>query len=245
MSRRHHKMNFAGILAGGIGSRMERSVPKQFLGIADIPIVVRTLRTFFSVPCVDRIVLAMNPQWTDYCRNLLRKHGIDLARVDMIQGGATRFLSMANIVDRCIELAGDDLAEGDLLCIHDCARPFVSQRIIADNFAMVADYDMVTTSLPTIDTVIIAEDGKTETSVPVRSTVFCDQGPQTFRLKEFKRLQAALSPEETSALIEAGKMYLSAGKSVGIVPGDRMNFKITTEFDLTLAECLLRDGVKA
>ena len=238
-------MNFAGILAGGIGSRMERSVPKQFLDIAGVPIVVRTLRTFFAIPCVDRIVLAMNPQWTNYCRDLLQKHDIDLARVDMIPGGATRFLSMANIVDRCIELAGDKLAEGDLLCIHDCARPFVSQRIIADNFAMVVDYDMVTTSLPTIDTVIIAEDGKTETSVPVRSTVFCDQGPQTFRLKEFKRLQAALSPEETSALIEAGKMYLSAGKSVGIVPGDRMNFKITTEFDLTLAECLLRDGVKA
>jgi 2-C-methyl-D-erythritol 4-phosphate cytidylyltransferase len=102
---------------------------------------------------------------------------------------------------------------------------------------------MVTTSLPTIDTVIIAEDGRTETSVPVRSTVFCDQGPQTFRLEEFKRLQSALSPEETAALIEAGKMYLAAGKRVGIVPGDRMNFKITTEFDLALAECLLRDGV--
>lgn len=238
-------MNFAGILAGGIGSRMERSVPKQFLDIAGVPIVVRTLRTFFTVPCVDRIVLAMNPQWTNYCRDLLQKHDIDLARVDMIPGGATRFLSMTNIVDRCIELVGDKLADGDLLCIHDCARPFVSQRIVEDNYRMVADYDMVTTSLPTIDTVIIAEDGKTESSVPVRSTVFCDQGPQTFRLKDFKRLQSALSPEETSALIEAGKMYLAAGKSVGIVPGDRMNFKITTEFDLTLAECLLRDGVKA
>ena len=238
-------MNFAGILAGGIGSRMERSVPKQFLDIAGVPIVVRTLRTFFTVPCVDRIVLAMNPQWTNYCRDLLQKHDIDLARVDMIPGGATRFLSMTNIVDRCIELVGDKLADGDLLCIHDCARPFVSQRIVEDNYRMVADYDMVTTSLPTIDTVIIAEDGKTESSVPVRSTVFCDQGPQTFRLMDFKRLQSALSPEETSALIEAGKMYLAAGKSVGIVPGDRMNFKITTEFDLTLAECLLRDGVKA
>ena len=238
-------MNFAGILAGGIGSRMERSVPKQFLDIADVPIVVRTLRAFFGVPGVDRIVLAMNPQWTDYCRGLLRKHAIDLDQVDMSPGGTTRFLSMANIVDRCIELAGDKLAEGDLLCIHDCARPFVSRRIIADNFAMVANYDMVTTSLPTIDTVIIAEDGKTESSVPVRSTVFCDQGPQTFRLKDFKRLQSALSPEETSALIEAGKMYLAAGKTVGIVPGDRMNFKITTAFDLTLAECLLRDGVKS
>lgn len=236
-------MNFAGILAGGIGSRMERAVPKQFLDIAGIPVVVRTLRTFLSASQVDRVVLAMNPQWTDYCRALLDKHGIGKDEIDMIEGGETRFFSMARIVAHCIAVRGKDFSPDDLVCIHDCARPFVSPRIVADNFAMVADYDMVTTSLPTIDTVVIAEDGKTESSVPVRSTVFCDQGPQTFRLRDFKTLQSGLAPEETVSLIEAGKMFLGAGKRVGIVPGDRMNFKITTEFDLTLAECLIRDGV--
>lgn len=236
-------MNFVGILAGGIGSRMERNIPKQFLEIAGIPIVVRTLRTFLATSGVAKVVLAMNPQWMDYCHELLCKFDIDLSKVDMITGGETRFLSMANIVDHCVKLRGEDLSEGDLLCIHDCARPFVSERIINDNFTMVADYDMVTTSMPTIDTVIIAEDGKKSSSVPTRSTVFCDQGPQTFRIWEFKRLQKKLTTDEVLKLIEAGKMYLDAGKTVGIVPGDRMNFKITTEFDLTLAECLIRDGV--
>ena len=237
-------MNFAGILAGGIGSRMERDIPKQFLDIAGVPIVVRTLRTFLAAPRVDRVVLAMNPQWMDYCRDLLARNGIAPGSLDIISGGTSRFLSMAKVVDHCIGLCGDAHGEGDLVCIHDCARPFVTPRIIEDNFTMVADFDMVTTSLPTIDTVIIAEDGRTETSVPVRSTVFCDQGPQTFRLREFKRLQSALSPEETAALIEAGKMYLAAGKRVGIVKGDRMNFKMTTEFDLTLAECLLKGNAE-
>lgn len=236
-------MNFAGILAGGTGSRMERDIPKQFLDIAGVPIVVRTLRTFLEAPQVGRVVLAMNPQWMDYCRDLLARNGIDPDGIDIIAGGATRFASMANIVARCIALRGADLAEDDLVCIHDCARPFVSQRIIADNFAMVSEYDMVTTSMPTIDTVIIAEDGRTETSVPVRSTVFCDQGPQTFRLSEFRRLQFALTPEREAALIEAGALYLGAGRRVGVVQGDRLNFKITTAFDLTLAECLVRDGI--
>lgn len=236
-------MNFVGILAGGIGSRMERSVPKQFLDIAGVPIVVRMLRTFMSVQGVERVILAMNPQWMDYCRELLVKHNIDLSKIDMIVGGETRFLSMVNIVDHCISLRKNNLNNDDLLCIHDCARPFVSHRIVSDNFSMVKDYDMVTTSMPTIDTVIIAEDGKKSSSVPVRSTVFCDQGPQTFRIKEFKEYQSQLTQEQILALIEAGKMYLDAGKTVGIVPGDRLNFKITTEFDLTLAECLIRDGV--
>lgn len=236
-------MNFVGILAGGIGSRMERSVPKQFLPIAGVPIIVRTLRTFLANAKVDKIVLAMNPQWMEYCVELLNKFDVDLTRIYIITGGETRFLSMVNIVEKCIEMAGDTLTESDLLCIHDCARPFVSQRIIDDNFTFVKDFDMVTTSMPTIDTVIIAEDGKQSTSVPVRSTVFCDQGPQTFRINEFKKYQLQLTQEQTLALIEAGKMYLDFGKTVGIVPGDRLNFKITTEFDLTLAECLIKDGV--
>lgn len=233
-------MNFAGILAGGIGSRMESKLPKQFLKINGTPIIVYTLKTFLAAPAVDRIVLAMNPQWVEYCTALLKEYEVDTSRITMITGGETRFLSMVNIVNECIRQLGEP-GENDLLCIHDCARPFVSQRIIADNFDLAANYDMVTTSVPTIDTVLIAEDGKESTRVPERSTVFCDQGPQTFKIRQFKEMQITLTPEETAAYMEAGRMYLEKGKHVGIVTGDRMNFKITTEFDMVLAELLLKN----
>lgn len=234
-------MNYAGILAGGIGSRMESKVPKQFLKIADIPIVVRTVRTFLSSPNIDKVILAMNPQWMDYCKDMLTEYGIDISKIIIITGGATRFLSMVNIVDAAIEDLGGTPTENDFLCVHDCARPFVSQRIVEDNFTLVKDYDMVTTSLPTIDTVLIAEDGKESTCVPERSTVFCDQGPQTFNIKQFKDIQIKLTQAETDSYMEAGRMYLEKGFHVGIVTGDRMNFKITTEFDMVLAELLLRE----
>ncbi|MBE6795245.1 MAG: D-ribitol-5-phosphate cytidylyltransferase [Ruminococcaceae bacterium] len=234
-------MNYAGILAGGIGSRMESKVPKQFLKIADVPIVVRTVRTFLASPNIDKVILAMNPQWMDYCKDMLTEYGIDISKIIIITGGATRFLSMVNIVDAAIEDLGGTPTENDFLCVHDCARPFVSQRIVEDNFTMVKDYDMVTTSLPTIDTVLIAEDGKESTCVPERSTVFCDQGPQTFNIKQFKDIQVKLTQAETDSYMEAGRMYLEKGFHVGIVTGDRMNFKITTEFDMVLAELLLRE----
>ena len=234
-------MNYAGILAGGIGSRMESKVPKQFLKIADIPIVVRTVRTFLSSPNIDKVILAMNPQWMDYCKDMLTEYGIDISKIIIITGGATRFLSMVNIVDAAIEDLGGTPTENDFLCVHDCARPFVSQRIVEDNFTLVKDYDMVTTSLPTIDTVLIAEDGKESTCVPERSTVFCDQGPQTFNIKQFNDIQIGLTQAETDSYMEAGRMYLEKGFHVGIVTGDRMNFKITTEFDMVLAELLLRE----
>ena len=236
-------MNYAGILAGGIGSRMESSLPKQFLKIAGTPIIIRTLRTFLAAKDIDKIVLAMNPQWMDYCTNMLNEYEIDLSRIIIITGGTSRFLSMANIVDACIADSGNTSGE-DYLCIHDCARPFLSQEIIENNFKMVKDYDMVTTSIPTIDTILVSEDGKQGTRVPNRSTIFCDQGPQTLNIHHFKNLRSSLTQEEIDSYIEAGRMYMEKGYTVGIVQGDRMNFKITTEFDLVFAELLLQNQNK-
>lgn len=235
-------MNFAGILAGGIGSRMESSVPKQFLKIGDTPIVVRTLNTFLSEKCVDKVILAMNPQWEEYCKEMLTEYGVDTSRVEIIHGGTTRFLSMVNIVKKSMEILGGDLTENDMMLIHDCARPFVSSRIINDNFVIANEYNMVTTSVPTIDTVLIAEDGKQSTVVPNRDTVFLDQGPQTFKIKEFYDLFETLTQEEIDAYMEAGRMYLEHDKSVGIVKGERTNFKITTEFDMLLGNMMIQDG---
>lgn len=237
-------MNYAGILAGGISKRMESSIPKQFLEIGGVPILLRTLNRFLSAPGVDKVVLAMNPQWMDYCRDLLAKHGIATDRLLIVSGGETRFLSMVNIVEACIADRGDAFSPDDLLCIHDCARPFVSDKIIADNFAAIGEFDMVTTSVPTIDTVLVSDDGKTCTAVPDRSTIFCDQGPQTFRLGQFRDLQRQLTDDENHAFIEAGIMYRKFGLREGIVPGDRMNFKITTPFDIVLAEALLDQNGK-
>lgn len=234
-------MNYAGVLAGGIGSRMESKLPKQFLKINNVPIIIRTLRTFLASPETDKIVIAMNPQWMDYFNEMLKEYNTDTSRMIIISGGTTRFLSMVNIVDACIADLGDGFCEDDLLCIHDCARPFFTEKIIKDNFDGVKDFDMVTTSVPTIDTVLIAKNGNESSYVPERSTVFCDQGPQTFRIKQFKEIQSGLTQEETDSYMEAGRMYLEKGKRVGIVPGDRMNFKITTEFDMVLAELLIKD----
>ncbi len=234
-------MNYAGVLAGGIGSRMESKLPKQFLKINNVPIIIRTLRTFLASPETDKIVIAMNPQWMDYFNEMLKEYNMDTSRMIIISGGTTRFLSMVNIVDACIADLGDGFCEDDLLCIHDCARPFFTEKIIKDNFDGVKDFDMVTTSVPTIDTVLIAKNGNESSYVPERSTVFCDQGPQTFRIKQFKEIQSGLTQEETDSYMEAGRMYLEKGKRVGIVPGDRMNFKITTEFDMVLAELLIKD----
>lgn len=173
---------------------------------------------------------------------MLSEYGVDTSRVEIIHGGTTRFLSMVNIVKKSMEILGGALTEDDMMLIHDCARPFVSSRIINDNFSIAKEYNMVTTSVPTIDTVLIAEDGKQSTVVPNRDTVFLDQGPQTFKIKEFDDLYEKLTQAEIDSYMEAGRMYLEHDKSVGIVKGERTNFKITTEFDMLLGNMMIQDG---
>lgn len=241
-------MLFGGILAGGIGVRMETAggLPKQFLEIGGKPVIVRTLLRFFEVKELDGVMVAMHPSWHDYSLDLLSRNGIDVSRVTIVPGGATRFESLVNLAKACVAAAEDAGDAGETLMIsHDCARPFVTSEILRTNVAATAAYDMVTTSVPTIDTVLLSADGQISDCVPERSTVFLDQGPQTMRVRHFLSLVAGLSAAEREKYMEAGQLYIDKGFRVGIVPGSRCNFKLTTPFDLKLAELLIREGVLA
>lgn len=232
-------MNFGGILAGGIGSRMSNGgLPKQLMNVGGVPVLVRTIRAFLACKRIDFVFVAMNAVWRDYAEKLIDEHRIDRNRVSLVDGGETRFDSLINLSKAC---QGKSLSDSVLLN-HDCARPFVSQRILDDCLTMVDDYDMVTTSIPTIDTVLVSKDGKRSDCVPERSTIFLDQGPQAFRVNQFLALVDSLTIEERGRYMEAGRLYLDKGLSVGIVTGERTNFKLTTPFDVVLAEAMIKEG---
>ena len=241
MQLKKKTLNVGGILAGGIGSRMSSGgLPKQLMEVGGIPVIVRTINAFLSCGKLDFVLVAMNSQWRGHCDDLIDKNGVARSRLARVDGGATRFESLVNLSKAALERSdGADC----ILLNHDCARPFVSQRILSDCLEMVGEFDMVTTSMPTIDTVLISSDGRKSDSVPPRSTIFLDQGPQAFRVKQFLALEGELTDEERQTLIEAGRMYLAKGLAVGIVKGDRNNFKLTTPFDMVLAEAMLKEGI--
>lgn len=233
---------YGGILAGGIGSRMqnEGGLPKQLIKVGGVPVLNRTIQAFLSFEKIDFIFVAMNKDWIDYARKVIVEGGIDRSRVELIEGGETRFDSLINLAR-----ASGDRSNGEqcVLINHDCARPFVSRRIISDCLEAMRGYDMVTTSIPTIDTVLISNDGRRSDSVPDRKTVFCDQGPQAFWVEQFLKLANSLTPQEKDRYMEAGRLYLDKNLSVGIVQGERTNFKLTTPFDMALAETMLKEGI--
>ncbi len=236
-------MVIGGILAGGLGTRMSNGgLPKQFLKVGGKPVIIRTLERFLNNKDIDTIVIAMNESWMEHCNAMLKEYDLDISRVTIIQGGESRFDSLLCLAKECLAIAQRAGETGEILMInHDCARPFVSDRILSDNITMVREYDMVTTSVPTIDTVLLSKDGKVSDCVPDRPTVFLDQGPQTINVRHFLGLVDTLSDAEKEKYMEAGRLYIDKGYRVGIVQGERENFKLTTQFDLKLAEMMLAD----
>ncbi len=235
-------MVIGGILAGGLGTRMaDGGLPKQFLKVGGKPVIIRTLERFLGNRYIGKVVIAMNADWIDYCRDMIAAYGLDSDRVIIIQGGESRFDSLLCLAKECERIGTEAGADDVLMINHDCARPFVSDRILCDNITAMSEYDMITTSVPTIGTVLLSKDGKVSDCVPDRPTVFLDQGPQTIRAGHFLELVATLPPEEQQKYMEAVRLYIDKGYRVGIVQGERENFKLTTPFDLKLAEMLLSD----
>ncbi len=231
-------MNIAGILAGGIGTRMGKNVPKQFLSLNNIPIIIRVIKTFLNNKNINSIIVAMNSEWIEYCNTLLTNWNISQKNIYIIEGGNSRFESLYNITKKAYELDN-----ASIVISHDCARVFVSDEIINNNLKLIKKYDCTTTSVSAIDTIIVSENGKTSDKVPNRDTIFLDQGPQAYRSGQFLNIFDSLTNDERLKYMEAGKLFLDKNLKVGIVPGERINFKMTTEFDMKYGEFLISEGV--
>jgi 2-C-methyl-D-erythritol 4-phosphate cytidylyltransferase len=233
-------MIFGGLLAGGSGSRMETAkMPKQFIRIAGIPIFIRSLNAFLSIDNIEKIVISMNNEWSEEYIKLIREFDIDESRIILTSGGDSRFGSLINVSRKVLEIS--DCLD-PIMISHDCARVFVSERILRDNITMIEEYDMVTTSIPTIDTIIQCNDDYCCSSVPDRTKLWADQGPQTFHIKTFLKYVSMIPLIELPDYIEAVKLYLKYGGNIGVVKGERTNFKITNDIDLQYAEFLIQEG---
>ncbi len=233
-------MIFGGLLAGGSGSRMETAkMPKQFIRIAGIPIFIRSLNAFLSIDNIEKIVISMNNEWSEEYIKLIREFDIDESRIILTSGGDSRFGSLINVSRKVLEIS--DCLD-PIMISHDCARVFVSERILRDNITMIEEYDMVTTSIPTIDTIIQCNDDYCCSSVPDRTKLWADQGPQTFHIKTFLKYVSMIPLIELPDYIEAAKLYLKYGGNIGVVKGERTNFKITNDIDLQYAEFLIQEG---
>ena len=234
-------MIYAGILAGGTGTRMGISnMPKQFLDLGNKPIIIHTIEKFALESEFEKIVVGVHEDWISHTEDLVEKYLPNFKeKVIITAGGKDRNSTIENIINVINEYR--TLEDDDIVVTHDSVRPFITLRIIKDNIELAKQYDAVDTVVPAVDTIVESVDGEVITSIPNRSHYYQGQTPQTFSCKQFLELYGSLTNEEKIILTDACKIFVIKGKKVALAKGEYSNLKITTVTDLKMAKSMIEE----
>lgn len=213
------------IVAGGKGLRMGGEIPKQFLPIGGKLVLMRTIEAFHLYDNTIHVVLVLPVSQQAYWRELCKKYSFELPH-EVADGGETRFHSVMN---------GLALVEGEgLVGVHDGVRPFVSQEVITRCYAEAGTKKAVIPVIGVVETVRRLE-GTDSVTVP-RDQYKLVQTPQVF---DVALLQRAYQQKYTEIFTDDASVVEALGEKVFLVEGNRENIKLTTPFDLKLAEMLI------
>lgn len=218
-------MTTAIILAAGRGKRMGSEIPKQFLEIDGIPLIVRSLRVFSESPEIDEILLVTSRDYLTYCREeIVKKWNISKVK-DVIEGGKERWNSVWNALLLC--------EHSDYVMIHDGARPFVTEDILKRTDEAMRRYGACAVGMPSKDTIKICDDDGFASSTPDRSHTWIIQTPQAFSYSIIRRANEIMQKRGMEGVTDDAMIVESSGIArVKLVEGSYENIKITTPNDL-------------
>ena len=213
------------IVAGGKGERMNADIPKQFLEIKGKPILIHTLEAFMNFDASLQLILVLPAAQFEFWKTLCKKHALNIPH-QIVAGGQTRFQSVKNGLDAVKVPA--------IVAIHDGVRPLVSKETISRCFDAAAKFGA---AIPTMDSIesIRFVDANGSKSVD-RTAYKMVQTPQVF---DAELLKKAYEQEFSVLFTDDASVVEAMGITVQLVDGNRENIKITTEFDLIVAERLL------
>ena len=219
------------VTAGGSGTRMGAALPKQFLELAGVPILHRTVALFQeAVPGINIITVLPADHlaaWRRYCQ-----HAVLLPPQRLVQGGFTRFHSVKNALQH--------VPDGVFVAVHDGVRPLLSVEKIREMFDRMETVRALIPVVPMVDTLKVldkAEDGTLLTGEGSldRSRVYGAQTPQIFRSEDLK---AAYQQGYDTAFTDDASVAQKYGIPLSYIAGERYNIKITEPADLALAEAV-------
>ena len=226
-------MNIAVVLAGGIGARVGGNLPKQLLPLADgKTILEHSVDAFDEADCVDEVCIVMHPDYICEAEKMLRENSWKKVRY-IIPGGKERWESSVNAIRKYQDvLLADEFATANIL-LHDAARPFVSQRIIADVCNALKEHEAVVVAIPSTDTIYEMQNGCV-VRIPNRSTIMRAQTPQAFRLPLIvEAYHIAQNSENMQVTDDCGVVHKNLpNTSIHIVLGEEQNKKITFKEDI-------------
>jgi 2-C-methyl-D-erythritol 4-phosphate cytidylyltransferase len=213
------------IVAGGKGLRMGSDIPKQFLPIGGKPVLMRTIERFREYSGDLQIILVLPKAQQDYWHQLCEEYHFSVKYM-LADGGETRFHSVQN----GLALVPND-SEG-VVGVHDGVRPFPSVDVIRNCFKTAQEKKAVIPVIPVVETLRHITEG-----TKPRGEYRLVQTPQCF---DIQLLKAANKQPYNDGFTDDASVVEAFGFDVTLVEGNRENIKITTPFDMTIAEALLQ-----
>ena len=229
-------MNIAVILAGGTGSRLGYSVPKQFYKVAGKMVIEHTIEVFETDPFIDEVAIVIHPSWMTQVEEIILKHSWKKVK-KVLQGGDERYLSSLSAIK-----AYEQYPDCNLI-FHDAVRPLVTHQIIKDVVEALKKYNAVDVAVPATDTIIeVDEKGEYITQIPQRKYLRRGQTPQGFKLGVIKKAyEIALQDPNFVSTDDCGTVikYLPE-EQVYVVSGLESNMKLTYKEDTFLLDKLFQ-----
>ena len=223
-------MDYVIIVAGGKGLRMGSEISKQFLPVAGKPILMRTIERFHEYDANLNIILVLPESQQAYWQQLCEEHHFDIPH-QIANGGDTRFQSSKN----GLALIPDD--EDGVVGIHDGVRPFVSTEVISECYEAAREEYAAIPVYAVTDTLRYIDKRGGGKNV-LRDDYRIVQTPQTFDIGLAKQ---AFNQGYKEQFTDDASVVESLGCQVAMVDGNRENIKITTPFDIKVAEALLSE----
>jgi 2-C-methyl-D-erythritol 4-phosphate cytidylyltransferase len=209
------------ITAGGIGKRIGKDIPKQFILLGQLPILAHTISVFHTFDPSIEILVTLPAEWIVYWKSSIKKIGFDIPH-QIIAGGQERFHSIQNALR---------YATGKHIAVHDGVRPFVSIETIARCFLSLNDAKAVAPVLMIKDTIRKISEGTNQSAN--RSSFRLVHTPQCFHEKI---LRLAYKQDFSPSITDDATLVEQIGETICFVESNEENIKITTPFDLTIAQ---------
>jgi 2-C-methyl-D-erythritol 4-phosphate cytidylyltransferase len=216
---------YAIVVAGGKGTRIKSSLPKQFLELNGVPILIHTLNAFVRYSRQIKIILVLPEDDIKTWEQLAIKHQFTTP-ITLQCGGETRFQSVRR---------GLQKIEGNgLVAIHDGVRPLISEDIIGASFRLAAVHQSAVAAVRLKESIRMTDQDNTKAVDRSRFRII--QTPQTFDVALIKK---AYEIKEDLSLTDDASVAERAGHVISLFEGSYENIKITTPEDLVVAAALL------
>lgn len=220
---------YAIIVAGGKGARFGSNIPKQFLPLNNIPVLMHTIKRFAQ--CNAQIIVALPEAQIQDWNELCKKHSFTIQHT-IVAGGTTRFGSVKNALDTILP------QEKDLIAVHDGVRPLVSCEIINEAYNTAALIGSAIPAIEVTDTIRELNHDNITSKALLRSSLRAVQTPQTFNAS---LLKSAYNVPFSEMFTDDASVVEAYGHQVTLTKGSPNNIKITHSLDLLIAEELLKN----